>query len=647
MNIQEFRQHHPEYANRSDEDLTRALHKKYYEDKPFEEFSKRFRGEDVEVIDTDTGTPLHVRAFVGKETDPTRKRQILERLYPGGEVKPYGEDNFTYVNPETGKRTAYNPSGFDAGDVAEYGREIAQVGTGIVTAPASLTGVGAVGSAAATAGAGAAYDYLLDALMNTKIAMQDGEMLERHDAGEAAKKMGMETGMGYLGGVALGGAAKGIGKALDPVKQELVQAWKSAGQKIPSLGAVSDSKAVQLVEQTIGDTIGGTNVMNKARESGRAALKDSLDDAANRLAPRSPESIEGVGQMVIDESSSAKAAWRKSAQESEDKVFGLIGNNPSGLSNTLSMVNEAAATRSPEAAEALIKSLRKTFKNELKDFETGDLNINTLRALRTKLNNMIKQPSMTTTTTPENAQLMAIRDALAKDIDDAIVDPAQKTLYRNYMQEYAQKKVRADALAKMLETGGKAKDVKSIGNMILNPNISSQQLSLLKEQLGDEAFNKIRASVIKNLGRGSASISEGQASPASMMTKLGTSRTSYTPESQALLFGEDIAAPRMMAEGLDAAGDFYNASRTGAMQQAAAIITSPVKLIGQGAIAAIDPATAILAPYGLAKANTSQRAINMLANPRWSKFMQETMPRIGGSVGRPSGLLGARQMENK
>ncbi len=44
MNILEFRKKYPVYNDLSDEDLTRALHSKYYQDMPFEEFDKIFRG---------------------------------------------------------------------------------------------------------------------------------------------------------------------------------------------------------------------------------------------------------------------------------------------------------------------------------------------------------------------------------------------------------------------------------------------------------------------------------------------------------------------------------------------------------------------------------------------------------------------------
>lgn len=42
MNILEFRKEHPEYNSKTDEELSKALHAKYYSDKPYEEFKAAF-----------------------------------------------------------------------------------------------------------------------------------------------------------------------------------------------------------------------------------------------------------------------------------------------------------------------------------------------------------------------------------------------------------------------------------------------------------------------------------------------------------------------------------------------------------------------------------------------------------------------------
>jgi len=42
MDINEFRNQHPEYNSRSDDELAKAIHAKYYPDKDYNDFATRF-----------------------------------------------------------------------------------------------------------------------------------------------------------------------------------------------------------------------------------------------------------------------------------------------------------------------------------------------------------------------------------------------------------------------------------------------------------------------------------------------------------------------------------------------------------------------------------------------------------------------------
>ena len=81
------------------------------------------------IIDKKTGSPLRVRAIVGAAGEQDRLTN-LRKFYP--DAVAYGDDNFVYTNPATGRVTLHNPSGLDVGDVAGVGKEIAQtVGGGL------------------------------------------------------------------------------------------------------------------------------------------------------------------------------------------------------------------------------------------------------------------------------------------------------------------------------------------------------------------------------------------------------------------------------------------------------------------------------------------------------------------------------------
>lgn len=61
-----------------------------------------------------------MRAIVGSAAPQDRLANI-QRYYP--DAIPYGDDNFIYTEPETGRITLYNPEGLDLGDVASVAKE--------------------------------------------------------------------------------------------------------------------------------------------------------------------------------------------------------------------------------------------------------------------------------------------------------------------------------------------------------------------------------------------------------------------------------------------------------------------------------------------------------------------------------------------
>ena len=83
------------------------------------------------LIDKTTGAPARVRGIVGGA--PLKDRLAnLQRFFP--DAVPFGDDNFVFTDPKTGKPTLYNPPGFlegdfpffQGGDVASVAREATQ-----------------------------------------------------------------------------------------------------------------------------------------------------------------------------------------------------------------------------------------------------------------------------------------------------------------------------------------------------------------------------------------------------------------------------------------------------------------------------------------------------------------------------------------
>jgi hypothetical protein len=136
-------------------------------------------------IDDSRGASAGIRALVGG-TRQEDKLATLQSRYP--EAIPYGPDgdNYLAVNRRDGQPFLYNNTGFDLGDVAEYGREIttgiAGVGAAVATSPAAATGVGAaapyVAGGLASAGAGALYDAGMEHLYDSVDTRTMGEQFE-------------------------------------------------------------------------------------------------------------------------------------------------------------------------------------------------------------------------------------------------------------------------------------------------------------------------------------------------------------------------------------------------------------------------------------------------------------------------------------
>ena len=137
---------------------------------------------------SDEGADLVTRAVVGSSRGPEDKLASMRQRYP--EAIPYGEDNYLFYDRENQAPTLYNPKGFDMGDVAEYGREAAEItggiGAGLLSSP---TGPGALPATAAGAvGSGMLYDA----------GMQQLGKIDSRDLGEYAIDQGIDFGMNLI-----------------------------------------------------------------------------------------------------------------------------------------------------------------------------------------------------------------------------------------------------------------------------------------------------------------------------------------------------------------------------------------------------------------------------------------------------------------
>ncbi len=111
-----------------------------------------------------SGAPAGLRSLVDSRPNQESKLETLRLYHPT--AVPFDNDNFAYIDPETKQTTIYNPEGVDWGDVAGFGREIAQFGGAVLGGLAGFVspaiGGAYVGAAAGSTAVGALYDTYVE-----------------------------------------------------------------------------------------------------------------------------------------------------------------------------------------------------------------------------------------------------------------------------------------------------------------------------------------------------------------------------------------------------------------------------------------------------------------------------------------------------
>jgi hypothetical protein len=273
-------------------------------------------------IDRTTGASWGVTKAVADAIKPEDKLATIRGFHP--DAMPFGEDNFIFTNPDTGKVTLYNVPGFTVKDVARFAREgsiavgstLAGVATGVsalVTGPAAPVSVpiaataGAVWGGAATA---SVYDFLSEKLGGTvrseSLMARTGENLMQGlyaGGGEAVGRVAVPAAIGVVKQGLGGGTAKA-----QQIYETLI-----ANNIRPTAGAVTEGRGVGVIEKALDQAAASaTRMRNQINE-----VIDGAQAAAERLASKigTPRSQQGAGQAMQDAAQSALE--RFSAQQSK------------------------------------------------------------------------------------------------------------------------------------------------------------------------------------------------------------------------------------------------------------------------------------------------------------------------------------------
>jgi|GEM_PF-5531965 len=597
-------------------------------------------------IDDRTGARLSHRFIIGSANDDATKLERARALY-GDSAQPEADGRISFVNPDTGRRTYVNPSGFDVGDLFGSGREIASAA---VTLPFDASVVGIPAAAMVGAGVGEAADSLAAMLARYEAGKRGNTAPQVQGVGDAAKDFATDAAVGAAAGGVMAPVGKGLSKVINPTSERLVQAWRDLGMQPPTLASVSEGRAVPMVEGWLGDTLTGGAFIERGARAGREGLDKALADTAERIGgssvPTTPDEL-GVYAKRVAEGS--KAEWQKKTAEAAKSLFETFGTDNANLDNTVAWLNGETAKLSPEAGDALRRRVGRFIAAEMSDAaplkngaqQPSALNVHTLQALRTRIGQLMDDPKVATTNDVDAAVFGKLYDTVTQDIEAALSGSPQNLMaFREFNAKYAKEKETRDLLERMLFAQG---DPARIGQALLSPSLTPSTVEAMKSLLGEEGFNGIRAGILRQLGtpRAGSHFAAGEASPSTFSTITGQGRGAYHPEVQRDLFGGDLDAVRAIGESLARAGKTVNTSRTAPTHEMFRLARSPAQW-AQGAAMVADPIASLSVPMALGWAHTSPTVINALSSPtarRVAGAVEQALPRagvIGGLMSAPN-----------
>lgn len=398
-----------------------------------------------EILDTESGAPSYIRSIVGSVYDAESRLQTIRQYYP--DAQPYEDNNFIYTNPENGRKTVFNPSGLDRGDVAGVLREgMIAIGSGLgatagfVGGIPTTAGIGSVPMAAVGAGIGAAttasaYDALMEQFGFTK----DTRGIPSRLAGTAAEGL-----MGATGEV--------IGRSIAPLAKSALGGAKATQQRMlslfkeleitPSLSAVTGTKGAAQLESSLASSPFGSSAIEAQTEkiiaeTHKAANKIVLEYGVPKTTAGAGETIK---QAVIDAGERIGFRQERLYQEAYD----AMGQNVLVDIKAVKALRKKIGGEVSKAPESLYPKLKEALKEMdaiIADAGNNGIDFEALRQIRTNIgqdldNEFIKSGS-------ENAAMKRVYGALSEDLGSVA----------SQVNEEAAKKIKAaDRYTRIYET---------------------------------------------------------------------------------------------------------------------------------------------------------------------------------------------------
>lgn len=233
------------------------------------------------------GSPMNVRAAVGASKGPEAQLAAAQNFDP--DAVAFGNDNFL-INDQL-----YNPEGLDWGDVAEWGRPIAETAGALIGGTMGAgggipTGPGAIATAMAGAGvggeiAGQLYDRGMDLF-----GREDTRSIE-----ERVEDSAVDIAFNSMGGPGPKNPKHYIdmvGEMFQPKNKAIQEVSRRGG--FLTAGQTGSDRAARWEGALEGDPFAG-NIIDRQRDETRGIFADIIDEATPNATSR-----EVSGQAAVD-----------------------------------------------------------------------------------------------------------------------------------------------------------------------------------------------------------------------------------------------------------------------------------------------------------------------------------------------------------
>ena len=314
------------------------------------------------------GASLAIREIVGNAPNEQRK-SILNQYYPKvltsqelqeknpklNIVDKYGADNLFFVD-KSNNLTVYNPPGFDAGDVASVGRELASGVGGFVGGALASPGVATtpIGVALGSEGAGQLYDVVTDALTPGGVKRPLAQNLIK-----AGENIGMEA----VGGKIADNTMRGLKNIVQKGTQTLTGI--KPGQRArdfdnigvqPTVATLTGSRGVANVEEVLGGNIFAADIIGASRDKLQKQLQDVVGKITTKLGDAAPN-IQDVGTIIKTGSKNYFDKIQAKKETLYGAAFDAAGNAKVNLNNvrTLKANLENELASAPNTLKSIYK----------------------------------------------------------------------------------------------------------------------------------------------------------------------------------------------------------------------------------------------------------------------------------------------------